>query len=140
MSLISRDDTSDDGTSTCQLITVRCSGGKQKMILQRKEGVEKTDVFYRRNPGKVYRFKEERDTGGSLFFLKAPETEEKERLFLTGHAAQTSQTGDADLPLATAPSKAAPPGVPNHFVVNPPSFQRRKKDRALGYLQQQKRG
>ncbi|GBM72186.1 hypothetical protein AVEN_307-1 [Araneus ventricosus] len=31
MSAISRDDTKDDGTSTCQLITVGCSGGKQKM-------------------------------------------------------------------------------------------------------------
>ncbi|GFQ79961.1 hypothetical protein TNCT_364861 [Trichonephila clavata] len=28
--------------------------------------------------------------------------------FFTGHAALTSQTGDADLPLTTAPSNAAP--------------------------------
>ncbi|GBN60855.1 hypothetical protein AVEN_269029-1 [Araneus ventricosus] len=32
MSMISIDDTKDDGMSTCQLITVGCSGGEQKMV------------------------------------------------------------------------------------------------------------
>ncbi|GBN88654.1 hypothetical protein AVEN_204565-1 [Araneus ventricosus] len=31
MSMMSRDDTKEDGKSTCQLITVGYSGGKQKM-------------------------------------------------------------------------------------------------------------
>ncbi|GBN08731.1 hypothetical protein AVEN_89240-1 [Araneus ventricosus] len=33
MSMMSRDDTKEDGKSTCQLITVGYSGGKQKMVL-----------------------------------------------------------------------------------------------------------
>ncbi|GBM32862.1 hypothetical protein AVEN_21735-1 [Araneus ventricosus] len=32
MSVISRDDTKEGGTSTCSMITVECSGGKQKIV------------------------------------------------------------------------------------------------------------
>ncbi|GFS64640.1 hypothetical protein NPIL_697721 [Nephila pilipes] len=62
-----------------------------------------------RNPGQSLQVKgSDVYRQGVSYFPKMLPKQKKGEEFFTGHAALTSQTGDADLPLTTAPSNAAP--------------------------------